>query len=269
MKILQKVFRAIRRINLVSEPTLRHAWVYVRAVYFVWIRRKLRTLHSDDVVKANIMHNMKSIFGVNNRINLLLFPVSVIETLGPDSKVLIIGPRNENDLYALAGLGFRLENIRGLDLISYSPRIDLGDMHDMPFADDSFDAVICGWTLSYSTNPGKAAQEMMRVSKPGGLIAIGVEYSELSAKDERRLVGYEIQEFDKIGERINSTEQIKALFAENLGAVFFEHDAPRKVSHSATGMVQNVSNVALVFRLTPTKNIDLAVQKGTQSKSWA
>jgi SAM-dependent methyltransferase len=249
MQLLAKLFRAVRRVNLAIEPTFRHAWVYLRAIYYIRVRRRLRTLQSGDAVQANVMHNMKSIYGANNRMNLLLFPLAIIETLRRDAKILIIGPRNENDLYSLVGLGFRLENIRGLDLISYSPYIELGDMHAMPFADHSFDAVVCGWTLSYSTNPGKAAREMMRVAKPGGIIAIGVEYSQLSPQDEQALVGYQIQEFDKIGGRINSTRQIKELFAEHIGTVFFEHDAPRKVSHSAARLVPDVSNVAVIFSL--------------------
>jgi SAM-dependent methyltransferase len=181
--------------------------------------------------------------------NLLLYPVALIEVLHPDSRILVIGPRNENDLYNLVGLGFRIENIRGLDLISYSPYIELGDMHNMPFPSDSFDAVICGWTLSYSTHPARAAGEMIRVTRPGGVIAIGVEYSSMTPTDEKSLLGYEIQEFERTGGRINSTAQIKELFGTNVEAVFFEHDAPLKISHSASGLVPNVSNVALVFRL--------------------
>jgi SAM-dependent methyltransferase len=253
MNLLMKTFRAIRRVNLAIEPTLRHAWVYLRAVYFIRMRRRLRTLDSHDAVRTNIMHNVKSIYGANNRMNLLLYPLAVIETLNADSKILVIGPRNENDLYSLFGLGFKLTNVRGLDLISYSPYIELGDMHAIPFPDDSFDAVICGWTLSYSTNPAKAAKEMIRVARPGGLMAIGLEYSRLSPQDERTLVGYEIQELDKVGGRINSTTQIRELFADNVDTVFFEHDAPRKVSHSAERLVPDVSNVALIFRLPTPK----------------
>ncbi len=36
-------------------------------------------------------------------------------------------------------------NIRGLDLFSCSPRIDVGDMHDMRYADNSFDVIFLGW----------------------------------------------------------------------------------------------------------------------------
>jgi SAM-dependent methyltransferase len=179
--------------------------------------------------------------------NLLLFPLAVIETLDARSRILIIGPRNEFDLYSLVGLGFLLENMVGLDLISYSPYVTLGDMHKIPFDDYAFDAVVCGWTLSYSTNPHQAALEMVRVTRPGGIVAIGVEYSNLGPEDERKLLGYQLQELDNIEKRINSTADIKKLFEGEIGHVYFEHDAPRKVSHSADGLAKAVSNAAVVF----------------------
>ncbi|WP_309090542.1 class I SAM-dependent methyltransferase [Phenylobacterium sp.] len=247
--MLLKFLRSLARINLLIEPTIRHYVVYARAWYWIRLRRRLRTLDSDDTVKANIMHNMKSIWGVNNRMNLLTYPLSVIETLGPDARILVIGPRNENDLLSLAGLGFRKENIVGLDLISYSPHIHLGDMHAIPFPDASFDAVICGWTISYSTNPRRAADEMVRVTKPGGVLAIGVEYSTMEPRDEKVLLGYELQEFEKIGRRLNSARDFRELFAGSMDHVYFEHDAPRKISHTAEGLVDRVSNVGIVFSI--------------------
>jgi SAM-dependent methyltransferase len=243
---LQKAFRALKRINLASEPTLRHAWVYLRAVWFVRVRKKLRSQHSDDAFATTVAHNMRSLYGANNRMNLLLFPLSVIETLQRDARILVIGPRNENDLYTLAGLGFSLANIVGLDLISYSPRIRLGDMHAIPFPDGAFDAVVCGWTLSYSANPRKAAEEIRRVTRPGGIVALGVEYSTMTLEDEVKLLGYAIQDS---GRRVNSTADIRALFGDSVGTVYFEHDAPNRVSHTASALAPNVSNVALIFEV--------------------
>lgn len=244
------VFRRLSRINLAAEPTLRYIWVRLRAIFYIRVLRRLRTLDSQDAVRSNISHNLKSIFWANNRMHLLLYPLSVIETLPRNAKILVVGPRNENDLYTLSGLGFRLKNVVGLDLISYSPRIVLGDMHDIPFKDAEFDAVVCGWTLSYSTNPRKAAKELARVVKPGGVIAIGVEYSIMTPEDEKRLIGYNVQEFDRIGRRINSTADIKALFGNCVRHVYFEHDAPNRRSHTSEGLVDDVSNVALVFSTT-------------------
>ena len=123
-----------------------------------------------------------------------------------------------------------MENIVGLDLISYSPRITLGDMHAMPFPDSSFDAVVCGWTLSYSTNPRKVADEIRRGVRTGGIVAIGVEYSTMTPRDEVQLLGYAIQES---GRRINSSVDIKELFRGAVGTIYFEHDAPNRISHTA------------------------------------
>jgi SAM-dependent methyltransferase len=244
MSLPGKILRSVRRINLAIEPTLRYAWVYLRAVYFIRIRKKLRTLNSEDSYNTTIMHNRRSLYAVNNRMNLLLFPLSVIETLSPTSKILVIGPRNENDLYALVGLGFAIDNIVGLDLISYSPRIMLGDMHAMPFPDNSFDAVVCGWTLSYSATSRKVADEIRRVVRTGGIVAIGVEYSTMTPRDEVQLLGYAIQDS---GRRINSSADIKELFGGAVGTIYFEHDAPNRISHTANQLAPRVSNVALIF----------------------
>jgi SAM-dependent methyltransferase len=240
-----KVHAAVKRINLISEPTLRHVWVYLRAFYFIRMRRKLRTLSSEDSYKTTVMHNRRSLYAANNRMNLLLFPLSVIETLGPTSRILVIGPRNEHDLYTLVALGFSIENVVGLDLISYSPRITLGDMHAIPFPDNSFDAVVCGWTLSYSATPRRAADEIRRVVRAGGVVAIGVEYSTMTPSDEVRLLGYAVQDS---GRRINSSADIKELFGAAVGTIYFEHDAPNRISHTANQLDPRVSNVALIFQ---------------------
>lgn len=246
-----KFAKSLGRINLMAEPTIRHYVVYARALYRIKLRKKLVLAESEHALKANNKHNLRSLYGANNRMNLLTYPLSVIETVGPDSKILVVGPRNENDLFSLVGLGYKSENIHGLDLISYSEWITLGDMHSIPFEDGMFDAVLCGWTLSYSTNPKKAAQEMLRVTKPGGVIGVGVEYSELTVDDEKALLGYELQEFDKLQRRLNSTADLKAIFEGHIDSVYFEHDAPRRVSHTAQGLVDRVSNVAILFSKRP------------------
>ena len=152
-------------------------------------------------------------------------------------------------MFLLFGNGFSWENIYGLDLISYSPKIQLGDMHTIPFEENFFDVVICGWTLSYSAQPQLAANEMQRIVKNGGMIAIGVEYSTMTKEDTEYLLKYAIQEYDKLAERINSTGQILALFKNNVHQVFFDHDAPNKISHSRNGYADNVSNVVTIFSI--------------------
>ena len=60
MSLPSDFLSAVRRINLAIEPTLRHAWVYLRAVYLIRIKRKLRTLNSEDSYESTVMHNRRS-----------------------------------------------------------------------------------------------------------------------------------------------------------------------------------------------------------------
>lgn len=176
--------------------------------------------------------------------NLLLRPVSVIETVPPDAKILVIGCRNEGDILLLMSLGFSASRIRGLDLISYSPLVDIGDMHSMPYSDGHFDVVVCGWTLSYSNSPSIAANEILRVTRHGGVVAVAVEYcTDTQGADE--LVGYSITEGrDRL---LNSVQDLERLFEPEIENMYFRHCAPAKRSHSRAGLISNPSSVAIVF----------------------
>ena len=55
-----------------------------------------------------------------------------------------------------------------LDKVSdYNPDI-VGDVHNLPFEDNSVDAVICMNVLEHVEEPQKAVKEIYRVLKPGG-----------------------------------------------------------------------------------------------------
>lgn len=57
----------------------------------------------------------------------------------------------------------------------YNPDI-VGDIHKMPFADNSIDAIICIAVLEHVENPILAYQEMYRTLKPGGYCFIYVPF---------------------------------------------------------------------------------------------
>jgi hypothetical protein len=46
-------------------------------------------------------------------------------------------------------------------------------MHSLEFEDNTFDIIVIGWVLGYSTRPSDAIREIVRVAKPDSLIAIG------------------------------------------------------------------------------------------------
>lgn len=43
-----------------------------------------------------------------------------------------------------------------------------GSLLDLPFADDSFDLVVCGWVIETVSDPRLAVTELLRVLAPGG-----------------------------------------------------------------------------------------------------
>ncbi|MBX4181394.1 class I SAM-dependent methyltransferase [Candidatus Parcubacteria bacterium] len=58
---------------------------------------------------------------------------------------------------------------------TYNPDI-VGDIHDLPFEDNSQEAIICIAVLEHVENPIKACEEMYRVLKPGGYCFVYVPF---------------------------------------------------------------------------------------------
>ena len=169
---------------------------FVGVTRFTFLKRRMRVLDrlSDGVHDIAIPHNMGAFkgkglaaFGMANRMKLLLYPVATIrEEEGATGPVLIVGPRTEDDLMLARGLG--MTNVRGLDLFSYSKHIDLGDIHHTDYPDDSFEAIILGWVVAYSSDPAAIVTECKRLLRPGGLLAFGIESNiDIRLKPEARV----------------------------------------------------------------------------------
>lgn len=160
-----------------------------RAKYFFGISLDLTAVKSSWVIKAlkaipEIYHNIKK------------------------QKVLIIGPRNEAEIFNFRGSGFLGKNITAIDLISYSPLIQLGDMHNLEFSENSFDIVYAGWVIAYSENKIKAIDELVRVVKNGKFIAIGWSVSNVTNEEIIKERGYMIGSKD----RVKNIDDILKLF---------------------------------------------------------
>jgi hypothetical protein len=129
--------------------------------------------------------------------------------------VLSIGPRSEIEIFALMGAGFSPERIRAVDLFSYSPYVDVGDMHALPYEASAFDIVFLGWVLSYSKDQSVVARELLRVCRDGALIVLAGDYS-----DDSRVGAT----FKKEATHMQSCDQLLALFPGHVGRVYFRHD---------------------------------------------
>ncbi|MBU0648793.1 class I SAM-dependent methyltransferase [Patescibacteria group bacterium] len=113
--------------------------------------------------------------------------------------------------------------------------LEIADMHDMPFENDFFDAVIAVYSLEHNTLAGlrKTISELERVIKPDGILIATL----ISTKDPRHGTGKEIEpntyadikdpaETD-VPHRFSDRNEVKELFAE-----FRLIDAKEKTGYS-------------------------------------
>lgn len=130
-----------------------------------------------------------------------------------DLDVLSVGPRSEIEIFGLIGAGFSQARIRALDLFSYSPLVEAGDMHAMPYPDGAFDVIFLGWVLSYSKDQARVAREVLRVARHRAVIAIAGDYSAVPSTV-----------FAAETTHMQSCQQVLDLFDGYVGRVYFRHD---------------------------------------------
>lgn len=84
----------------------------------------------------------------------------------------------------VVGCDFSAGMLRRARLRLRSPRTQLltADLNRLPFANASFDAVVCGWVLEHLRDPLVGLSELARVTRPGGrLLLLTTEHSLLGA----------------------------------------------------------------------------------------
>lgn len=206
---------------------------------------EIAVAESQDMIGSAVRHNLEAIEKPNaiGRSMQLLGPllgISQVIARKPSLKVLILGPRTESEILLFAAYGFTLANLRGLDLISYSPWVDVGDMHDMPYRKGQFDVVFASCVLAYSSNRTRAAAEIRRVLRPGGLICIAEGYEPLSPEAvgdlTERAWGYRLE-----GTSAKSAAEVIELFGTDPADVVFRTEPLGEERNAA-------SRIAVILR---------------------
>lgn len=103
----------------------------------------------NSVAKNTLEYNLTAAISSSSldRPQIMFGVVSGIERVNKnraEMDVLSIGPRSEIEIFGLLGAGFRMERIKAVDLFSYSPYVDTGDMHQLPYLDSSFNNIFLG-----------------------------------------------------------------------------------------------------------------------------
>ena len=184
--------------------------------------------HVKDPFK-NIYYNITQRF-TGQRSTMLIAPLKSLDFVNfKNAKVLSVGPRTESEIFNLVGHGFKLKNIEAIDLQSYSKVIKLGDLLDIPFENDKFDIVICGWVLSYTNKVKKGIDEMIRVTKNNGIICIGISDHDTKVTKES----------------LSSSGEIINYFGENLKEVYFKYH-PKDLKNRTTEQNKSYRSVVIV-----------------------
>ncbi len=142
---------------------------------------------------------------------------------------LVVGPRNEAELLLLSSYGFDPKKLTAIDLFSYSPAVRLMDMHELKFADASFDAVYSAFVITYSDDIPRAVAETIRVAKDNALIVFAYEHLAAGAGNR----------FGK-NNLSNGPDDLLAMFGASVGHVFWKEDFESAGSYTSS----------VVFRLT-------------------
>jgi len=154
-------------------PLFRQVYSRLRYYFFIYIRNLSK---SDDVADVGWLEYSHSAFQkwqpLTRRIDFLISTLDIHRDK-KYSKLLVIGPRFECELFGYLSLGIKKKDLVAIDTFSYSPLINCGNMHDMKqLSDDSFDLIIVGWTIVYAKNPSQVFQELMRVTNSSGKIIL-------------------------------------------------------------------------------------------------
>jgi SAM-dependent methyltransferase len=219
-------------IGLLKSEYINFIVFKIRFFYFLYLRRRLEVYQDEkNVIAHDYSIKMLKRGITSNRPLKFILPLSVIEAVNKEGKTLSIGCRYETELLFLAGYGFNIQGIRGLDMVSYSPWIDVGNMHAMNYPDSSFDTVTMGWLITYSATPEVAAREIVRVLKPGGFVAMAIAYYPPALLNEKIKSGdYAINP----AHRIQSPEGLLKHFGDHVDQVYFRHLPPETKEGACT-----------------------------------
>jgi SAM-dependent methyltransferase len=127
---------------------------------------------SRSVRRSVYLNPLRSLIGTRDSLIQQVVRIAKNWELKTDN-ALSIGCRDERELNAIERL-LRCASVTGVDLFSASPRILAADMHELPFENDRFDVAVAIHSMEHSYSPQKSLSEMLRVTKPGGLLAIEV-----------------------------------------------------------------------------------------------
>ena len=124
--------------------------------------------------------------------------------------VLCVGSRNASEIDYFRSKGAK--SVVGIDLYSEHEAILVMDMHHMIFSDDHFGIIYSSHSLEHAYDVHKAVSEIIRVARPGALMAIEVP------------VQYETRGADLVD--FGGLRNLHAVFEPHIARVLWSNEQP-------------------------------------------
>ena len=142
--------------------------------------------------------------------------------------VLCVGCRNTAEIDYFRNKGAR---VVGIDLFSESPEILVMDMHRMTFPDDRFDIIYASHSLEHAYDVHKVVLEIIRVARPGALVAIEVP------------VQYETRGTDLVD--FGNLRNLHAVFGPYIAQVLWCDEQPARspLNEAGTAVIRTVFSI--------------------------
>lgn len=118
-----------------------------------------------------------------------------------------------NKPVATLNVGCGAVRIPGSIGVDFDPQSCADVIHDLeqfpwPFADESFDRIVCSHVLEHLRNPRRAIQEIRRMARPGALVLIGTPHysSQDSWGDLTHYMHFSVKSFEPFYQPHNRQE---------------------------------------------------------------
>ena len=170
--------RNLNIYKIFANAKFREVYSELRFNYFIKSQKLKSSPNSSSVLKYDYSkQHFSSYQSISDRVTFL---TRIIGGFNPDknSKLLVIGPRYESELFGYLSLGIRKKNMEAIDLFSYSPMIKTSNAHDLSYKKNTFDFIIAGWTVAYSNSLDVFFKESNRVLSPNGRLIITFDLKE-------------------------------------------------------------------------------------------